>query len=288
MTTSNSPRRFGKIFDDVAEQYDAVRRGYPEALVDRAAARGSLAPGSRVVEVGSGTGKLTELLVAREFDVWAVDPGANMVEVAQRRLGARGSGVRFTVASFEDVDLPVGAFDALFSATAFHWPDPSVSWAKAASVLRPGGLLALLSHIGLQDEQSAELDRGFLEILSRHAPEIAATWGPQRDLDALLAGAETRRRNASAVWDWMMFEQHGLTVEEATDLFRDVEIDAETATVEETADEGLALLRTTSLYFRIDPERRDDFEDDYRRLVEGAGGRARFAAATVLMTARRA
>jgi ubiquinone/menaquinone biosynthesis C-methylase UbiE len=287
MTTS-WPRRFGKVFDEVAEQYDAVRRGYPDALVERAAARGSLARGSRIVEVGCGTGKLTEALVARGFDVWAVDPGANMVEVARRRLRAAGRRVRFTVASFEDVELPAAGFDALFSATAFHWPDPTVSWAKAASVLKPGGLLALLSHVGLHDEESAALDRGFLEILSRHAPEIAATWGPLRDLDALVAGAESRRQNASAVWDWVMFDQHRLTVEEAADLFHDVEIDVETAPVEETADEGLRLLRTTSLYFRIDPGRRGDFEDDYRRLIENAGGRARFTVATVLMTARRA
>jgi SAM-dependent methyltransferase len=287
MTESSWPRRLGKVFDEVADQYDAIRRGYPETVVDRAAARGALAAGSRIVEVGCGTGKLTEALVARGFDVWAVDPGANMVEAARRRLGTRGGQVRFEVASFEEVELPAAVFDALFSATAFHWPDPTVSWAKAASVLRPGGLLALLSHVGLHDEQSAALDRGFREVLSLHAPEIVASWGPDRDLDALLAGAEGRLSNAAAVWDWVTFDQHGLTVEEAADLFHDVEIDAETATVQETADEGLALLRTTSLYFRIDPNRRGAFEDDYRQLIERVGGRARFTVATVLMTARR-
>ena len=57
--------------------------------------------------------------------------------------------------------------------------------------------------------------------------------------------------------------------------------------VEETADQAPALLRTTSLYFRIDEARRPAFEDDLRRLVDGLGGTVETTLATVLMTARR-
>jgi ubiquinone/menaquinone biosynthesis C-methylase UbiE len=281
-------RRFGRVFDQVADQYDAARRGYPEALIDRAAARGGLRTGSQVVEVGCGTGKLTAALVARGFRVRAVDPGANMIEVARRRLGRGEAQARFDVGVFEDAELPEATFNGLFSATAFHWPDPRVSWRKAASVLKPAGLLALLSHAGLHDEQSAALDLQFREILARHAPEVAASLGRSRDLEALLAGAEARLENASEVWDWVMGGQHGLAVPEAAELFRDVEVDVETSSVAETADQGLAFLRTTSLYFRIDPDRRAAFEEEYRGIVARAGGRARFTLATVLMTARRA
>ena len=285
---SGSRRRLGRVFDDVADQYDAVRRGYPETLINRAVERGYLKTGSCVLEVGCGTGKLTEALVARGFLVWAVDPGAKMVGVARRRLGEDGAQVRFEVACFEDVELPECTFDGLFSATAFHWADPTVSWRRAAAVLKPGGLLALLSHVGLQDGKSVAFDRGFQEILTRHAPEIVSSWAPQPDLASFFAGAESRLDNASRVWDWVMAERHGLAVQEAAELFTDVRIDAETLILEETADEGLAFLRTTSLYFRIDASRRRAFENDYRRMIEQAGGRARFTLATVLMTARRA
>jgi hypothetical protein len=84
-----------------------------------------------------------------------------------------------------------------------------------------------------------------------------------------------------------MGERHGLAVEQAAGLFDDVAVVVEPAQVEETADQALALLRTTSLYFRIDEARRPAFEDDLRRLVDGLGGTVETTLATVLMTARR-
>ena len=51
--------------------------------------------------------------------------------------------VQFVNAQFEDAPLPREQFQAVFSASAFHWVDPAVSWQKAADVLVPGGTLAL-------------------------------------------------------------------------------------------------------------------------------------------------
>jgi ubiquinone/menaquinone biosynthesis C-methylase UbiE len=175
------------VFDQVAEAYDEVRPGYPSALVDVAVERGGLAAGSRVLEVACGTGKLTELLVARQLLVDAVDPGPNMIAAAQRRLGATDA-VRFHVGRFEDVSLPEQAFDAVFSATAFHWVDPDVAWAKAASHLVPGGLLALLAYLTVRDEHSTEIEDGLVAVLRKHAPDLAEGWRPARELDAILAG----------------------------------------------------------------------------------------------------
>jgi Tol biopolymer transport system component len=56
-------------------------------LIDAACAIGSSSPGSRVVEVGCGTGKLTGALLERALRVEAVDPGRELIEVARRRVG---------------------------------------------------------------------------------------------------------------------------------------------------------------------------------------------------------
>jgi hypothetical protein len=58
-------------------------------------------------------------------------------------------------------------------------------------------------------------------------------------------------------------------------------------TVEETAEQGLALLRTTSSYLSIPPERRPSFEDDVRQLFDRNGGTIRFPLLTILVTALR-
>lgn len=288
MKPDESVRRFGQVFDQVAEAYDKVRSGYPDSLIDLAIRRGGLGPGSRVLEVGSGTGKLTELLVERQLRIDAVEPGSNMIAAARGRLGATDA-VTFHVGRFEDVDLPEGAFDAVFSATAFHWVDPEVGWAKAASHLKDGGLLALLSHVALRDDRTAAIHDELRAVLRQHAPDVAAGFPPSRELDVVLAGVPERRGNASEVWDWLVSSgRHRMAVPAAADLFVDVEVATEPGEVEETADETIAHFRTTSVYHQVDPDRRAALEEDDRRVIERHGGRIRWSLAVVLMTARRA
>jgi SAM-dependent methyltransferase len=280
----------GRHFDLAAEEYDAVRPGYPATLLDQAFERGGLVAGSRVLEVGCGTGKLTESLIERGLRVDAVDPGPNMIAMARMRVGETG-GVAFHLGSFEDVDLGGRRFDALFSATAFHWVDPSVGWAKAAASLAPGGLLALLSHVIRWDEESTPAPDEFVSALREHAPEVAALTRRPPGFDALLAGADERHGNASEVWDWLMqggLGRPSLAVPEAGRLFEDVDVAGEPYTVEEDVERFLRQLRTTSLYHRIAPARRLAFEDGLRRMIEHHGGVARTELAVVLMTARRA
>jgi ubiquinone/menaquinone biosynthesis C-methylase UbiE len=280
-----SLRRFGQVFDAVADAYDEVRPSYPAALVDAAAERGRLGAGSRVLEVGCGTGKLTELLTARGLVVDAVDPGANMVAAARKRVG--DGGVRFHVARFEDVELPRETFAAVFSATAFHWVDPAVGWARAAALLRTDGLLALLTHVVLRDDLTADTDHEFRTVVEQYAPEIVERWAPRRSLDAIVQGADARRANVSEAFDWVMGGGHRVAIPDAEALFADAEIRTVEIRTEETADEGLAVLRTTSLYFMIDAERRLDFEADYRRYVQRIGGVVRLSKAAVLVMAPR-
>ena len=283
----SSDRPLGEVFDDVAEDYDQVRAGYPTEIVASALDRGNVAPGARVLEVGCGTGKLTEVLVDLGLRVDAVDPGARMVAAARRRLSSSGE-VTFHVGRFEDVTLPDSSFDAAFSATAFHWLDARVSWRKVASSLRPGGLLALLTHTTLHDEGSTKEEAGFRALLREYAPAVAEKLSPPRDLETLLSGARRRSGNASEVWDWVMGNgRHGLTNADAARLFETVDIKATVSEVERTADELLAHFRTTSLFFQIDPDKRDAFENEDRRRIEAAGGSLPFSEAVVLMTASR-
>ncbi len=101
-------RRYAQVFDEVAEEYDRERRGYPDELIDAVFRAGALSAGDRVVEVGCGTGLLTASLAARGLVVDAVDPGANMIRLAERRVGDNAA-VRFHRGRFEEVTLPHGA-----------------------------------------------------------------------------------------------------------------------------------------------------------------------------------
>jgi SAM-dependent methyltransferase len=278
-------RQYGQVFDAVAEQYDAYRSGYPAALIDLALERGGLGPGSRVVEVGSGTGKLTEALVERGLVVDAVEPGANMIAAARRRLGEDAS-VTFHLGRFEDVELPAGAFDGVFSGTAFHWIDPSVGWSKVATQLKPRGLLALLVLSGIREPHTAAYEDEIIAVGEKYAPGLDRH--PSRELDVTLAGVGERSGNVSAVWDWLMSDgRHGLFVPEAEGLFDDVDVATDLREDERTADQIMALFKTTSLWFRIDPDKRDALEAEDRAVIARHGGVIHSTLATFLMTARK-
>lgn len=138
--TETDRERLRATFGEDAERYDRRRPGYPAELFDEFAA----APGSRVLELGCGTGQATLPLARLGCAIVAVELSVDMAAIARRRL-AEFPAVRVVVSAFEDWPLPDERFDLVLSATAFHWLDPDVRMRKAADALRPGGRLALIS-----------------------------------------------------------------------------------------------------------------------------------------------
>jgi SAM-dependent methyltransferase len=277
-------RRYGKAFDEVAAEYDRSRPTYPDQLIDHACMVAGLANGDCVLEVGCGSGQLTHSLVARGLCVTAIEPGKQLASLAAQKLEGSGQ-VEFVNTPFEDAALPSEHFRAAFSASAFHWVDPDVSWQKAADALVPGGTLALLQYCGLQEQRSARDQETLLAALARIAPEIAADWPSYRELAATVAGAELRRDNVSEAWAWL--GSHDVARVQAGDLFRDVQVAAVPTLLEQTADELNALLRTASFYQRISPDQRRDLERETVAIHERLGRPVRSGTVAVLVTARR-
>lgn len=283
VTTGNPEQRHGEVFDAVADAYDRVRPSYPVELIETAWTIGVLEIGARALEIGCGTGKLTEALVERGLVVDAVDPGPNMIALAKKRVAASPDAVEFHRGRFEDVALPEGAFDAMFSATAFHWVDPTVGWAKAARSLRPGGTLALIMYISYWDEETAADDEALREVFEKYMADHG-TWHPLRDLPTLQAGAEERSDNVSAVWTWL--GHHDLTNPEAALLFEDVRLSTFPVRREQAADEVWEHFETTSSYQRLQPGDREALERETRDLIAQLGGTLRSSDLAVLVTAQ--
>lgn len=127
-------------FNAAAAQYAASRPSYPPALFDAIEElTGRPLAGSRVADIGAGTGIATARLHERGADVIAVEPGEGMVAEFRRTLPAvpvvRGSG--------DALPLADHSADLLTYAQAWHWTDPARAVPEAARVLRPGGALAL-------------------------------------------------------------------------------------------------------------------------------------------------
>jgi ubiquinone/menaquinone biosynthesis C-methylase UbiE len=280
---TSGAREYGKVFDEVATEYDRNRPMYPDELVDQACQVAGIGAGDRVLEIGCGSGQLTRSLAARGLHVTALEPGKNLMALARQNLEGAGA-VEFINARFEDASCPHEHFRAVFSASALHWVDPKVSWRKIADVLVPGGTLALIQYFGLEEQRSEDDQEAVLAALRKVAPDIAANWPAYRDLDATLAGVEQRRENISAVWAWL--GSYDIAQDHASRLFDNVQVAIVPRLIEQTADELNAILRTMSFYARLSPDQRQALEHEYAAIYERLGRPIRASAATILVTAQ--
>ncbi len=126
-------------FEVHAEVYERARPPYPEALWARLRELGLLCPGTRVLELGAGTGQATEALLCAGASVFAVEPGAALAERLRRRLPE----ATVHVDTAETVALATASFDLAVAATAGHWFDLDVVLLKVHSALTPAGHFAV-------------------------------------------------------------------------------------------------------------------------------------------------
>ncbi len=164
MPLSSSDRFLGRV-----EAYSKYRPSYPAAAIDLLEARCGLKPGAAVIDLGSGTGILSALLLKRGARVFGIEPNPQMRHYCGLSLGGQFRGGDGTA---EDTHLPDTSFDLLVAGQAFHWFDPQRTRIEALRILRPGAWAALLwneRHKGvvpfLEDYEA---------LLRRYAPQYDA------------------------------------------------------------------------------------------------------------------
>ncbi len=153
-----------QIFSSKVTDYVASRPDYPAALFEALTVRCKLLPGATVVDVGAGTGLLTQGLLEHGYQVWAMEPNPAMRAVADRAL-ARGSGYRSAEGTAESLPMADASADLITAAQAFHWFDVDRARLEFLRVLRPQGQVALIWNDRVaSDPLHLALD----EILDQH------------------------------------------------------------------------------------------------------------------------
>ena len=123
-------------------------------------------PGEKILDVGSGTGRLTEYvadIVGSEGVVFGVDPLSLRIAIAQPRARANLS---FVIAPAENLSQFADAsFDVVYFNSVFHWlEDKHTVLAEAARVLVAGGRLGISAA---SKERPHTLQGVVREVLSR-------------------------------------------------------------------------------------------------------------------------
>jgi SAM-dependent methyltransferase len=93
------------------------------------------------VDIGCGTGQLSVLLASQFDHVTALDPSASQIDSAQVHPK-----VQYGVKSAEDTGLDDCSADLIVAAQAAHWFDLERYYAEVERILRPNGVMALISY----------------------------------------------------------------------------------------------------------------------------------------------
>ena len=132
-----------------------------------------IAQDATVLDVGCGTGRVTEALPALvpRGRVLAMDASEDMVALARKRLGDRA---HVWCQDVLDLDLDEHV-DAIVSTATFHWvTDHDRLWARLARALRPGGVL----EVQCGGEGNIDRVREVIDAAARdEAPELVG-WSP--------------------------------------------------------------------------------------------------------------
>lgn len=212
--------RSAQAFNQGADAYHDVRPGYPSEVSQLIAAAHT------VLDIGAGTGKLTESLLNPV--VYASDPSPDMTRVLSRL------GIPCWRATAEDTALAGDSLDAITCAQTWHWVDVEQACAEFDRVLRPGGQVLLVwNTLDVNADpwilrlsrimHSGDVHRpGFYPAFS--APwslrqEVRLTWEHElrpEDLHALMHTRSYWLRNGEKIHDrmtynlnWYLYEHMG-------------------------------------------------------------------------------
>lgn len=138
-TDDTTPASPATSFGIAVDAYDRGRPGYPREAAQWLTGDQPLS----VLELGAGTGKLTEHLVALGHDVHATDPDPRMLE----RLAERIPELRVSQTGAEEIPAADASFDLVVAADSYEWFDHEVALPEIARVLKRGGTLALVRNV---------------------------------------------------------------------------------------------------------------------------------------------
>jgi SAM-dependent methyltransferase len=120
---------------------DACLGSIPEVVYETLIQRCGLGVATRVLEIGPGTGLVTQRLLHEGAHVTAIEPDASLASYL--RGAAASTELEVVVSSFEEAEISRAGFDLAVAATSFHWVDQQDGLSKLGQALRPNGWLAL-------------------------------------------------------------------------------------------------------------------------------------------------
>jgi SAM-dependent methyltransferase len=130
-------------FSSRVENYVLYRPGYPTEICELLKNECGLTNSSVVADVGSGTGKLSEVFLQNGNVVIGIEPNVAMRNAAETLL-KQHPGFESINGTAEATTLPVSSVDFVAAGQAFHWFDPVATRTECQRILKPNGWVVLI------------------------------------------------------------------------------------------------------------------------------------------------
>lgn len=157
-------KKESEMFNRAADYYDRYRPSYPQDIIDTIIKETGIKNGSKLIEIGAGSGKATELFAGKGFEILCIEPGEDLVRKGNEKF--KNDKILFQCSRFEDYDFPDQEWDVIFAAQAFHWVPQPQGYEKCASVLKNNGHLAIFWNMYITYDNA--LDNELLAISNKY------------------------------------------------------------------------------------------------------------------------
>jgi ubiquinone/menaquinone biosynthesis C-methylase UbiE/DNA-binding transcriptional ArsR family regulator len=172
-----------RYFSTHADNWDTIRALH---MAEEALERGILnavgdAPLHDVLDIGTGTGRMLELLAPRATRAVGIDQSVEMLSVARANIARAGlSSVQLRQGDIYELPVPPASFDLVIVHQVLHFlEEPARALREAAQALRSGGRLLVVDfaphELEFLRETQAHRRLGF-------APETVSGWMEQAGL----------------------------------------------------------------------------------------------------------
>lgn len=160
-----------KRFSSRVEDYVRFRPGYPSEIVDLLRDEYSLKEDSKIADMGSGTGLLSQVFLDAGLAVTGVEPNREMREAGDALLASYAR-FRSIDGMAEATTLADSSIDLITAAQAFHWFEVEATRREWSRVLRPKGAVALIWN-------ERFIDTAFMQEAEAITDKYAAAGDPE-------------------------------------------------------------------------------------------------------------
>ncbi|MBN1480261.1 class I SAM-dependent methyltransferase [candidate division KSB1 bacterium] len=155
-------------FSNRVEDYHRHRPGYPNDIIHILQLEGALPAFAIVADVGSGTGKLTQMFFKYVDKIYGVEPNLDMRRQAEKDFVGIARFISVN-GSAESTTLHPASIDLVCAGQAFHWFDRETCRGEFKRILKPEGWVALVWN--LRDVEEDQLQQAYEHIMKTNIPD---------------------------------------------------------------------------------------------------------------------